>query len=83
MQENTDECKALLREKLSVLLKAEKLHTVVTLQQAASVEQALKACTSSGLSSCRTASIPTRCLQALVISSSASASAYGCQQLNR
>ena len=43
-QEEADECKALLREKLSVLLKAEKLHPVVTLQQAASVEQALKAC---------------------------------------
>ena len=44
-QEKAEDSKALLREKLSVLLKAEKLHPVVTLQQGASVEQALKVCT--------------------------------------
>ena len=41
-EERAEACKALLRERLSVLLKAEKPHAVVTLQQSASVEQALK-----------------------------------------
>jgi len=42
-EEKAEACKALLREKLSVLLKAEKPHPVVTLQQSVSVEQALSA----------------------------------------